>query len=68
MSVGVVVGEEVRVGGAGMGGEGELAIKGGGEGDGNRPQAAIDAANTRYANKALVACTITRVLRILGYP
>ncbi len=61
VSVGVAVGEEVRVGG-----EGELVAKGGGERD--RPQAAMDAANTRNANKALAACTITRVFSVVGYP
>ncbi len=66
MIVGIVVGEDVRVGGEGMSGEGELVGKGGGERD--RRQAAIDAANTRIANKALAACTITRVLRVVGYP
>ena len=71
MSVGVAVGEEVRVGGegvggAGVGGAGELVAKGGGERD--RPQAAMDAANTRNANKALAACTITKVFSVVGYP
>ncbi len=61
VSVGVAVGEEVRVGG-----EGELVAKGGGERD--RPQAAMDAANTRNANKALAACTITRVLSAVAFP
>ncbi len=61
VSVGVAVGEEVRVGG-----EGELVAKGGGERD--RPQAAMDAANTRNANKALAACTITKVFSVVGYP
>ena len=61
VSVGVAVGEEVIVGG-----EGELVAKGGGERD--RPQAAMDAANTRNANKALAACTITRVFSVVGYP
>ncbi len=61
VSVGVAVGEEVRVGG-----EGELVAKGGAERD--RPQAAMDAANTRNANKALAACTITKVFSVVGYP
>ena len=61
VSVGVAVGEEVRVGGGG-----ELVAKGGGERD--RPQAAMDAANTRNANKALAACTITKVFSVVGYP
>ncbi len=68
MSVGVVVGEEATVGGAGVGGEGEVVAKGGGEGDRDRPQAAIDAANTRNAKKALAACTITRVLSAVAFP
>ncbi len=57
----MAVGEEVRVGG-----EGELVAKGGAERD--RPQAAMDAANTRNANKALAACTITKVFSVVGYP
>ena len=62
----MAVGEEVRVGGAGVGGEGELVAKAGGDRD--RPQAAMDAAKTRNANRALAACTITSLLGVVGYP
>jgi len=62
----VVVGEEARGGGARVDGEGELVAKGGDGVARDRPQAAIDAADIKSANKPLAACTITRVLSVVG--
>ncbi len=69
MSVGVVVCEGAGVRGAGVGGagvdrEGEGVVEGGGEGVRDRPQAAIDTANTRIANKVLAACECGKRLSI----
>ena len=55
------------MGGAVVGGDGELVANSGGESDRVGPQAATDAVNTRNAERALGACTIMGVPSVIGY-